>query len=580
MLTTAEIYRRALVIGNSGYEHAQRLKNPVNDADVLGARLQGLGFEVHVEKNLNADGFRRAISELCRDLGNAGQAGKATSGVLFYAGHGVQVDGENYLLPVDADIQSKLDLKQQSVQLDVVLEAIGSVARTGVVLLDCCRNNPLPQTLGPAQRSLAQSHGLANVKAPKGVYVAFSTQPHFVALDGTGNNSPFTEALSEHVDDRGKHVSEMMMAVRRDVYDKTGGQQIPWDHSALFEPFAFAPGEDPTRGGLSEEEWEKQSKAEAKAREDSYWQIVKTSKDVDVVRSFVSQFPNSEHRKEASDRIEALIVSRRRRQAIPWIAASIAGLILLVGAITWFRMQPMSDTDIIGGDMEQDNGLQGFDASEIGCRLSCLADRFDHPCVAYSYDEKNKRCYPKFEAVFFEKPSKTSKDPVHSEIMPGHTKPTESSFIMHWDRALAGTPTQPTEVEKAPGSTRNLVEDVDTKRSYWVVKSGGECQKLCTDLGSYCRGFSFTRLSSRCELFETVRGLMRDSVNRVPVFIPGMFSGFTACVDRTNPECEKLPIGGPVSTPASRAPAPGGASPAAPVQVPAPVPAQSPAPKQ
>jgi hypothetical protein len=558
MLNTSGGYRRALVIGNSAYP---------NDADALGGRLTDLGFDVKVEKDLTAEGFRRAISELVRDLAAATEKQLATSAVLFYAGHGVQVDGENYLLPVDCQIASKFDLKQQTIQLDVVLEALGSVARTGVVLLDCCRNNPLPQTLGPQARGMNASHGLANIKAPKGVYVAFATQPHFVALDGVGNNSPFTEALVHHVADPGKPVSEVMMAVRREVYDKTGGQQIPWDHSALFEPFAFAPG-DPTRRpeGLSEEEWDKQTKAESKAREESYWQIVKRSDDIDFVRGFVQQFPNSEHRTAAADRIESLIVRGRRRRALPWIAASVVGLVLFAGLLTWWRMQPIADADIIGGDMEQDNGLYGFDATEFGCRLSCLTDRLDHPCVAYSYDLRNKRCYPKYEAVFFQRPSKAKPplDPVNSEVMPGRALPVETSFITHWDRSLVGTPTPVAAVDKAPGPARQVVEDVNTKSIYWIVKSGGQCQQLCADLGSACRGFTYTRVTFRCSLFESVRGFVRDSINKAPVSIPGSFSGFSACTDRETPECADLPIARAAGAPSAGTPTPPAA--AAPVR--------------
>ena len=564
MLSTMDGYRRALVIGNSAYR-AAALKNPVNDADAFGGRLKDLGFDVRIEKDLTAEGFRRVISELCRDVALAAEKdkSKSTAAVLFYAGHGIQVDGENYLMPVDAEIASKLDLKQNCIQLDVVLEALGSVARTGVVLLDCCRNNPLPQTLGPASRGLTEPHGLANVRAPKGVYVAFATQPHFVALDGAGNNSPFTEALVAHVADAGKPVSEVMMAVRREVYDKTAGQQIPWDHSALFESFAFAPG-DPTHRpeGVSAEDWEKQSKAEAKAREDSYWQIVQRSNDVDFIRSFVAQFPNSEHRTAAADRIEKLIVRRRRRRAIPWIAAGIVGLLLLAGGLTWMRMQPLPDADIIGGDMEQDSGLAGFDTTQLGCRTSCLLDRLDHPCVAYSYDVDSKRCYPKYEAVFFEKPSKTKRSAVNSEVMPGRALPVETSFNMHWDRALVGTPAPSAAVEKAPGASRTQVEDVNTKDTYWIVKSGGQCQQLCANLGSACRGFTFTRITFRCQLFDTVRGIVRDSINKAPVHIPGTFSGISSCVSQETPECAALPV--------SRSATPSGTPPATPAAAPQP----------
>ena len=209
--------------------------------------------------------------------------------------------------------------------------------------------------------------------------------------------------------------------------------------------------------------------------------------------------------------------------------------------------------------MEQDSGLAGFDSTELGCRFACLLDRLDHPCVAYSFDVKAKRCYPKYEAVFFERPTKVKRDAVNSEVMPGRTLPVETSFNMHWDRALVGAPTAAPAVEKAPGPARTQVEDVNTKSTYWIVKSGGQCQQLCADLGTACRGFTFTRVTFRCELFDTVRGIVRDSINKAPVHIPGTFSGFSACVDREYSECANMPIARaapPPTVPATPAAAP------------------------
>jgi uncharacterized caspase-like protein len=534
------IYRRALVIGNSAYRHVAPLRNPINDADSMGHRLAELDFVVDIQKDVDADQFRRAVSLLCRELGDASETGQSCQAVVFYAGHGMQVDGANYLLPIDCEINSKFDLKQQAIVLDVLLEALEGVATSSVVLLDCCRDNPLPQTLGPAARSLAGSHGLANVRAPTGVYVAFATQPHFVALDGTGNNSPFTESLVQHVGTPGSHVSEVLMAVRREVFEKTQGQQIPWDHSALFEPFSFAPGAQLTRAdGMSDEEFERQTKAELKAREESYWQLVRQSEDLDFIRSFLAQFPNSEHQRAAADRVEWLIMKGQRRRVVKWGAAALLLLACVYLLQLFYRMQPLSDADIISGDIEVHDGVTGIASSLIACRLRCVTDRFNRPCVAFSYDQQHGKCYPKHEAVFFERPSKLSRPAVYSEVMPGIRLPAETSYRIFRDLALVGEYT-PTSVitKKVTGTPPTVLEEPTISRSYWLVGSGGACQRLCAELGEDCTGFSYSQAKSQCEIFKSVVSLVRDSLRRQPVPVPGTFSGFRTCTDTKAEECQ------------------------------------------
>lgn len=536
------IYRRALVFGNSAYQNVTALRNPTNDAQAMGTQLEDLGFEVEIAKDVDAAEFRRAISVLCRQLGKATEAGQSCEVVVFFAGHGMQVDGSNYLLPVDCDIRSKFDLKQQAIELDVVLEALESIATSSVVLLDCCRNNPLPRTLGPAARSLAGAQGLANVRAPTGVYVAFSTQPHFVALDGTTDNSPFTESLLNHVATPGSHVSEVMMSVRREVYEKTDGQQIPWDHSALFEPFSFAEDGLLTRAdGMSEEEWQKRSKAELVAREESYWQLVRQSEDLEFIQSFITQFPDSEHHSAAAARAQSLIMKRQRRRLMGWAVAGVFALFSVYLGLLFLGAQPLPNAEIMGGDIEHQYGGKGITSSLFGCRLRCVVTRFNRPCVAFSFDRKQGRCFLKHEAVFFARPQKLGTVDVDSEVMLGVQTPAQTNLKFFFDRALVGKYTNASVVlEKATGKALELIEDVSLNRSYWVISSGGACQRLCADIGEACKGFSFTQGNSHCEIFESVTSLMRDSVNKYPVFMDGTFSGFSSCTDSTALECKAV----------------------------------------
>jgi uncharacterized caspase-like protein len=527
MLPQPEVHRRALIIGNASYPGAP-LRNPTNDATAMGQKLVELGFDVRTELNLTGEQFRRVVGEFCNGLAKDTQGGVLTEGVFFYAGHGLQVDGENYLLPIDGQIFSKLDLKQQTVDLAAVLEALGAAARTSIVILDCCRDNPLPRTLAPGglSRSLSMGQGLANVRAPKGVYVAFATQPHFVALDGPGMHSPFTEALLEYVDDSGKHVTEVLMDVRKAVYDKTNGQQIPWDHSALFEPFKFAPGEPATLKGLAEPERERLRQEQDLAREESYWKVLQSSKSAEFIQSFLVQYPNSRYRSAALDRIDQL---KARAQLRRWAPIIIAAIVLIFVAQLYARFTILRNTDIasgdiltsvIGPDVNEPEVLQlGYRTSLFMCRANCFIDSLfgDPPCAAFSYD--NGICYPKFAAEF------SNSAPAHSEVMPGFGLPVESKFELLWDRALRGDPVQHADVEKAAGRKLRKGYNDPTNRTYVRTERASECQTICANLPGICKGFTHTRQLQQCELFSTVRGIVKDADSGLEVHIPATFSG-------------------------------------------------------
>ena len=529
--------RLALVIGNGAYKVVPALKNPPNDAAAISKKLTELGFEVQSEIDSASDRMVRAIGEFIQKLGEANGRGASVAAVIFYAGHGVQVEGENFLLPIDSEVRTRFDLQHRAVALDLVLEALSSAAHTSVVLLDCCRDNPIPRTLVPASRSAGGgAQGLANVRAPKGVFIAYATQPHFVALDGTGDNSPFTEALLQFIGSAGKSVSDVLMDVRRVVYETTKGQQIPWDHSALFEPFRFSAGDITKIGGLSEEDRQRVLQAEAEAREGSYWQVIQKSTDVSFIHSFVTQYPNSKYRADALARIDLLKAKAQWRRTSLWIGGMASALFLAFLSFLWFGKETLADTNILSGDIEN-QGLYGFENTLDGCRLRCVLDRFDRPCVAFSYDQSpdpsiTNRCYPKYEAVFFFKPSKYNAPKTVSEIMPhvlrSRPKPVETVFTTLPERLLIGEAIPANAVRNLLSSSSEPVEDLIEHRRFWQLRSGGECQKVCTDLPNVCKGFSYSRALSRCELFQAVKGLVRDSFNGRPVTVPGMLS---ACND-------------------------------------------------
>ena len=208
--------RVALVVGNGGYDPANivRLDNPVNDARLMAATLERVGFEVSLVTDAGQDAMRRAIKAFGRRLRGAGAS---AVGLFYYAGHGVEAGGSNYLIPVGADVESAMDLQSDAVPAQWVLsrmEAAGN--RLNMVILDACRNNPYAgQVRGSGGR------GLARMDAPSGSLIAYSAGPGQVAADGEGENSPYTLALAEALVEPGMKVEEVFKRVRVRVLFRT-----------------------------------------------------------------------------------------------------------------------------------------------------------------------------------------------------------------------------------------------------------------------------------------------------------------------------------------------------------------------
>src|SRR6185436_18101951 len=229
--------RVALVIGNGTYEEAGTLTNPVNDASDIAARLKGLGFEVIEGNDLGKRELERKIGEFSDALEGAG------AGLFYYAGHGLQVDGRNFIVPVDAKLDEPTKLRLETVQIDDILDIMEQQTTISLVFLDACRNNPFVRKLKrtATNRSATALAGLAQFDSTRGSFIAFSTAPGSVAMDGAGRNSPFAAALLKHIGDPGQSINDLMIAVRRDVVAETGDAQRPWEQGSLLDRFEFVP---------------------------------------------------------------------------------------------------------------------------------------------------------------------------------------------------------------------------------------------------------------------------------------------------------------------------------------------------
>jgi len=251
----------ALVIGNGGYKSSS-LRNPVNDAKDMATALKSLGFDVVLKQNAT----QRSMEDAIRDFGI--RLRKGGVGLFYYAGHGIQVDRINYLVPLGAKVHEEIDVKYETVDSRRVLDAMYNAGNNlNIVVLDACRDNPF------ARSFRSSSSGLARMDAPKGTLIAYSTSPGKVAQDGKGRNSPYTAALLKHMRIPQLSVEQVFKRVRRDLDAKSGGKQIPWESTSMTGDFYFvstAKAKPSNSAGLDEErarlEAERRQLAEEKKR--------------------------------------------------------------------------------------------------------------------------------------------------------------------------------------------------------------------------------------------------------------------------------------------------------------------------
>ena len=297
--------RVAFVVGNGAYKNVQALPNPPIDAKSMAGVLRNVGFEVVEGTNLTRD----KMTERLLEFGKKAQG--ADVALFFYAGHGIAISGTNYLLPIDADIKSEMDVKLgAAINIDLTLDQTMSDAKVKLVFLDACRDNPFAAKIksNSATRSVNVQSGLAEMKSGEGTLIAFATGPGQTALDGQeGTNSPFTRALMANIAKPGVEIQQAMTQVRAQVNEETNKGQLPWGHTNLIgsvylngappagAPVAVAanaPVAAATSGG-SDVELE-------------FWRSIKESNKPEELNAYLTNYPNGQFKSLALARIASL----------------------------------------------------------------------------------------------------------------------------------------------------------------------------------------------------------------------------------------------------------------------------------
>ena len=286
--------RVALVIGNSDYEGAiGALANPANDARLMSATLRKLGFEVIELEDADQKKMQHAIIEFGEALA---KAGSEATGLFYYAGHGLQVNGENYLIPVNAEITNEREVEVESVASNLVLKQMDFAGNAvNIVILDACRNNPLTRGFR------SQVSGLAEQRIkPRGSFIAYSTAPGDVAADGNAENSPYTRAVAEAIQKPGVALEEVFRDVRSRVMAVTNQKQVPWDSSSLTAPFYFIPPAETAAVA------EAPAGGEATAVELAYWNSIAGSTNPAMFQNYLKKYPNGAFADIAAAKLEEL----------------------------------------------------------------------------------------------------------------------------------------------------------------------------------------------------------------------------------------------------------------------------------
>ncbi len=283
--------RVALVIGVGRYQHAPALTNPANDVRLIGPALQKLDFDVQIIIDPDYETLKQAL----RDFGRRLEGAKVA--LFFYAGHGVQVSGRNYLLPVNAALAREPDLRYEAFDVQAVLDEMDTPGRVNLVFLDACRDNPLSRSLAArmGNRGSAIDRGLARIETQTGgTLIAYATAPGDVAADGD-RNSPFTAALARHIATPGLDVRQMLTRVRGDVQAATSGKQRPWVNESLDADFYFVPRSvDPVAAApdpAPRPVVPATGAANSLSSEIVFWQSIASSRDRADFEAYLQQFP-------------------------------------------------------------------------------------------------------------------------------------------------------------------------------------------------------------------------------------------------------------------------------------------------
>lgn len=348
----ADSTRVALVIGNGAYEDAP-LRNAVNDARSMSARLSGLGFDVITAENADHDAMQKSILEFSSRLKGE------TTGLFYYAGHGIQSRGRNYLLPVDATVASERTLRFEAVDVQVVLEEMAfSGNRINLVILDACRNNPFER------RFRGGSRGLAAIDAARGTLIAYATAPGSVAADGDGDNGIYTSELLNALAVPNLKAEEVFKKVRVAVTNRTGGAQVPWESSSLTGEFVFN-----RQGTGTQIAAAAPAAAIAGSHEALFWETINNSENPDDYRAYLDQYPQGSFATLAQIRLSTL--EAKTKEEKPRGAADGRFKVALLPFNGWHRWG-------------KGNLYQTFNRIEQGAKL--VIGQYGGYQVVYTYD--------------------------------------------------------------------------------------------------------------------------------------------------------------------------------------------------
>ena len=297
--------RVALVIGNSAYKYAPVLPNPKNDAEAMAAALKTLNFDVALGVDLDKPGMERLLQ------GFAEKLEKADVALVFYAGHGLMVNGANYLVPIDGKLERESDLLFQAIPADTIQRLMEQAQRTNIIILDACRDNPLARSLARSMgtRSTAIGRGLAPMTAGIGTLIVYATAPGHQALDGEGKNSPFTAALLKHIATPKLEIRDVFTRVRQEVFEATKTRpqpQIPWDTSSLMASVYLAGATDAPAPATPPGVTPPAPPASPPSSADNdalFWQSIKDSKNAADYKAYLSKYPQGTFAELAKIRI-------------------------------------------------------------------------------------------------------------------------------------------------------------------------------------------------------------------------------------------------------------------------------------
>ncbi|NOJ43132.1 caspase family protein [Bradyrhizobium australiense] len=373
--------RVAFVVGNGAYKNVAPLPNPSVDAKAMAAALRNVGFEVVEGSNLTRD----KMTERLLDFGKKAQG--ADVALFFYAGHGIAISGTNYLLPIDADIKSEMDVKLgAAINIDLTLEQTMGDAKVKLVFLDACRDNPFAAKIksNSATRSVNVQTGLAEMKSGEGTLIAFATGPGQTALDGQeGSNSPFTRALLANLTQPGVEIQQAMTKVRAQVNEETNKGQLPWGHTNLIGSVylngAPAPGAVAAAAPAA-------TASKASDVELEFWRSIKDSNKPEELNAYLTNYPNGQFRSLALSRIASLESGAKDATATRNLSTGI-------DPATFKEEANQTTEDQIGLDKGQRRDVQrrltglGFDTRVTG--------QFDAPTRAVITRWQAARGYPK-----------------------------------------------------------------------------------------------------------------------------------------------------------------------------------------